>query len=129
MTGAGRDIGRACAVKLASEGANIVFNYFQKYNRRPKKKTVADIEAVGGKVIAVQGDLNKQEDVKEKLVDTAMEQFGSIDVLVNNTGGLVSRKKIAEMVGALANCHGFEPNKHLFDDECGSSAHDKRHNY
>jgi len=94
VTGAGRDIGRACAVKLASEGANIVFNYFQ--SAAGAEQTVADVEAVGGKAIAVQGDLNKQEDVK-KLVDTAMEQFGSIDVLVNNTGGLVSRKKVAEM--------------------------------
>ena len=94
VTGAGRDIGRACAVKLASEGAHIVFNYYQ--STAGAEKTVAEIEAIGGKVIAVQGDLNKQEDVN-KLVNTAMDQFGSIDVLVNNSGGLVSRKKIAEM--------------------------------
>jgi len=94
VTGAGRDIGRACAVKLASEGANIVFNYFQ--SEAGAKQTVAEIEAIGGKAVAVQGDLNKQEDVN-KLVNTAIESFGAIDVLVNNSGGLVARKKIAEM--------------------------------
>lgn len=94
VTGGGRDIGSAAAIKLASEGANIVINYFQ--SSAGAERTVATIQSAGGKAIAVQGDLNKQEDVT-KLIDTAIDNFGSIDVLVNNSGGLVSRKRIAEM--------------------------------
>lgn len=94
VTGGGRDIGAACAVKLASEGANIVVNYFA--SSKGAEATVAKIEAAGGKAIAVQGDLCKQDDV-DALVGKTIETFGSIDILVNNAGGIIARKKIAEM--------------------------------
>ncbi|MHA6325981.1 SDR family NAD(P)-dependent oxidoreductase [Roseivivax sp. CAU 1753] len=94
ITGGGRDIGRACAVKLASEGANIAINYFA--SSKGADETVKQIEAMGGKAIAVQGDLNKPADV-ETLVSRTVDAFGSIDVLVNNAGGLIERKTIAEM--------------------------------
>ena len=94
VTGGGRDIGRACAVKLASEGANVVVNYFA--SSAGADKTVAQIEAMGRNAIAVQGDLSKPEDV-DNLVAKTVETFGGIDVLVNNAGGLVERKTIAEM--------------------------------
>ena len=94
VTGGGRDIGSACAIKLASEGANLVINYFA--SSTGAEATVAKIEQQGGKAIAVQGDLNKPEDV-EALVSKAVETFGGVDILVNNAGGLIARKTIAEM--------------------------------
>ncbi len=94
VTGGGRDIGRACAVKLASEGANVAINYFA--SSAGAEETVKQIEAAGGKAIAVQGDLNKPEDV-DALVAATVQAFGSLDILVNNSGGLVARKTIAEM--------------------------------
>ncbi len=94
VTGGGRDIGRACAVKLASEGANVAINYFS--SSAGADKTVAEIVKNGGKAFAVQGDLNKPEDV-DALVAQTLETFGSLDILVNNAGGLIARKKIAEM--------------------------------
>ena len=94
VTGGGRDLGRACAVKLASEGANVAINYFASKARADE--TVAQIRALGGKAIAVQGDLSKPSDV-EALVASTVEAFGGIDVLVNNTGGLIARKSVAEM--------------------------------
>ena len=94
VTGAGRDIGAAVAIKLASEGANVAINYFS--SSKGADATVATIDAAGGKAIAVQGDLNKQADV-DTLVSKAVETFGSVDVLVNNAGGLIARKTIAEM--------------------------------
>ncbi|WP_424930288.1 SDR family NAD(P)-dependent oxidoreductase [Amaricoccus tamworthensis] len=94
VTGGGRDIGRACAVKLASEGANVAINYFA--SSAGAEQTVAEIEKLGGKAIAVQGDLSKAEDVAT-LVDATVKEFGAVDVLVNNAGGLISRKTIAEM--------------------------------
>lgn len=94
ITGAGRDIGAAVAKKLASEGANVAINYFS--SSEGAGKIVKEITDLGGKAIAVQGDLNKAADV-EALVAKTMGAFGSIDVLVNNTGGLIARKTIAEM--------------------------------
>ena len=94
ITGGGRDIGSAVAVKLAAEGANVAINYFA--SSKGADETVAKIEAAGGKAIAVQGDLNNQADV-DALIAKTMDAFGSIDVLVNNAGGLIARKKIVEM--------------------------------
>ncbi|WP_299701175.1 SDR family NAD(P)-dependent oxidoreductase [uncultured Tateyamaria sp.] len=94
VTGGGRDIGRAVAVKLASEGANVAINYFA--SSKGAEETVAQVEAVGGKAIAIQGDLNEATDV-DALVTKTVETFGGVDILVNNAGGLIARKTIAEM--------------------------------
>ncbi len=94
VTGAGRDIGRAVATKLASEGANVAINYFS--SSAGADQTVAEIEAAGGRAFAMQGDLNKKEDV-DALVSKTVQAFGSVDVLVNNAGGLIARKTVAEM--------------------------------
>jgi len=94
VTGGGRDIGAAVAIKLASEGANVAINYFA--SSKGADETVAKIEAAGGKAIALQGDLKNADDVNA-LVAKTVETFGGIEVLVNNAGGLVARKKVAEM--------------------------------
>ncbi|WP_353474541.1 3-oxoacyl-ACP reductase FabG [Salipiger sp. H15] len=94
VTGGGRDIGRACAVRLAQEGANIAINYFA--SAEGARETVAQVEAAGGRAIAVQGDLCKPEDV-EALLAATVEAFGGVDILVNNTGGLIARKNFREM--------------------------------
>ncbi|WP_421906279.1 SDR family NAD(P)-dependent oxidoreductase [Mameliella sp.] len=94
VTGGGRDIGRACAIKLASEGANVAINYFA--SSAGAEATVAEIERQGGKALAVQGDLNKPAEV-DALVSRTVEAFGVVDILVNNAGGLIARKTIAEM--------------------------------
>jgi len=94
VTGGGRDIGAAAAKKLAAEGANVALSYFE--SSKGADAVVADITAAGGKAIAVQADLNVQEGV-DKLVRATIDNFGSVDVLVNNAGGLVARKTLAEM--------------------------------
>ena len=94
ITGGGRDIGAAVAIKLASEGANVAINYFS--SSKGADETVATIEAAGGKAIAIQGDLNKQDEVNT-LVASTVETFGGLDILVNNSGGLIARKSIADM--------------------------------
>lgn len=94
ITGGGRDIGRAVALKLASEGANVAINYFA--SSAGADSAVAEIAAAGGNAIALQGDLNTQAGV-DALVGAAVAAFGSVDVLVNNTGGLIARKTFAEM--------------------------------
>ena len=94
VTGAGRDIGRACAMRLAEEGANVALNYFS--SSEGADSAVAEITAAGGKAFALQGDLNSQAGV-DALVAKTVAEFGGVDILVNNTGGLIARKTIAEM--------------------------------
>ena len=94
VTGGGRDIGRACALKLAAEGANVAINYFA--SSAGADATVAEITAAGGRAFAMQGDLKNVDDV-EALVAKTVEEFGGLNILVNNSGGLVARKKVAEM--------------------------------
>lgn len=94
VTGAGRDIGRACAMRLASEGANVALSYHA--SAAGAESAVAEIVKKGGKAIAVQADLSGQAGV-DALVGKTVEAFGGVDILVNNTGGLVERKKIMEM--------------------------------
>ncbi|MGV8988724.1 MAG: SDR family NAD(P)-dependent oxidoreductase [Cypionkella sp.] len=94
VTGGGRDIGRACAIRLAQEGANVAINYFS--SSAGADSAVAEITAAGGKAFALQGDLNTQAGV-DALVSKTLADFGGVDVLVNNTGGLIARKTIAEM--------------------------------
>ncbi len=94
VTGGGRDIGRACAMSLAAAGANVAINYFA--SSEGADSAVAEITAAGGRAFALQGDLQTQDGV-DALVNKTVAEFGSVDVLVNNSGGLIARKKISEM--------------------------------
>ncbi|MGH1575798.1 SDR family NAD(P)-dependent oxidoreductase [Planktotalea sp.] len=93
VTGAGRDIGAATALKLASEGARVAINYFA--SSAGADEVVSKIKANGGDAFALQGDLTQQEAVNA-LVNATVENFGGIDILVNNAGGLVARKTVAD---------------------------------
>jgi 3-oxoacyl-[acyl-carrier protein] reductase len=62
VTGGGRDIGRACAMRLAGEGANVAINYFS--SSSGADSAVEEIRANGGNAFALQGDLNTLEGVK-----------------------------------------------------------------
>ncbi len=83
VTGASRGIGRAIAVTLAGEGANVVVNYNA---RRDAADEVADaVRGFGVEALVVQADVGHANDV-DRLVSTALDQFKRIDVLVNNAG-------------------------------------------
>lgn len=94
VTGGGRDIGRACAMRLAAEGANVAINYFS--SSSGADSAVEEIRAKGGKAFTLQGDLNAADEV-QALVSKTVEAYGGIDILVNNAGGLIARKTISEM--------------------------------
>lgn len=94
VTGGGRDIGRACVMRLAKAGANVVINYHS--SSAGADSAVTEIEAAGGKAIALQGDMTSQADV-DALVAKTVESFGGIDILIHVTGGLVARKATAEI--------------------------------
>ncbi|MHA7776251.1 SDR family NAD(P)-dependent oxidoreductase [Roseibium sp. M-1] len=100
VTGGGRDIGRACAIRLAAAGANVAINYFS--SSTGADETVEAIQSAGGKAIAQHGDLNSESDA-HRLAAKTLDEFGGIDILVNNAGGLIARKTIADM--SLAHWH------------------------
>jgi 3-oxoacyl-[acyl-carrier protein] reductase len=83
VTGASKGIGAAIAKKLAEDGAAVVVNYAS--SKSGADAVVAAIEKSGGRAVAVQGDVSKAADAK-KIVDAAIEKFGKLDVLVNNSG-------------------------------------------
>lgn len=81
ITGGAKRIGREVALCLAQKGANLAINY--KSSKESAERVVAEIEGIGRKAVAVQGDVSRAEDAR-RLVDTVVAEFGSIDVLVNN---------------------------------------------
>ena len=83
VTGAAKGIGKAIALKLASLGANIVLNY--RSSEEKAIETENEIKALGVEVLRVKGDISNISDV-ENLINTAKENFGKIDIMVNNAG-------------------------------------------
>ncbi|MBO5515486.1 MAG: 3-oxoacyl-[acyl-carrier-protein] reductase [Schwartzia sp.] len=94
VTGASRGIGRAVALKLASEGAKVALNFAG--NEAAANEVRQEIEAAGGQAILVKADVANEAAVQEMVQKTA-DAFGRIDILVNNAGitrdGLLARMK------------------------------------
>lgn len=83
VTGASRGIGRAIAIELARQGADVLINYNQ--NRKAAREVQHAVEALGRKAVIIQVDIS---DLKahQKLLDTALDAFGKVDILINNAG-------------------------------------------
>ncbi|HYH94160.1 MAG TPA: 3-oxoacyl-[acyl-carrier-protein] reductase [Candidatus Saccharimonadales bacterium] len=83
VTGGSRGIGRAIAIRLATQGADVALSY--KGNAAAAAETTAAIEALGRRALAVQGDVSDSASA-ETVVKATLEAFGKIDILVNNAG-------------------------------------------
>jgi 3-oxoacyl-[acyl-carrier protein] reductase len=83
VTGGSRGIGRAVSFALAKQGARVAVNYAS--NARAAQEAVRQIEACGGRAVAIQGDVSKAEDAR-RLVDETMAAFEGLHILVNNAG-------------------------------------------
>ena len=94
VTGASRGIGRAIALALAAEGADVAVNYAG--SEAAAKEVAAEIEAMGRKAFVIQADIASTE-ASTAMVDAVVKEFGRVDVLVNNAGitrdGLLRRMK------------------------------------
>ena len=88
VTGGGRGIGQATSLRLAADGASVVVNDI---DDAPANETVALIEAAGGKAIACVANTVEMAQA-EGLVQTAVDTYGKIDIIVNNAG--VTRDKM-----------------------------------
>jgi len=91
ITGASRGIGKAIGLRLAKEGANIVIAS-KSVEENPKLggtifTAAAEMEAAGGKALAVQCDI-RFEDQVQNVVDKAIATFGGIDILINNASAI-----------------------------------------
>src|SRR3978361_762759 len=93
VTGAGRTIGRAIALTLAEGGASILVN--ARSNRAEADAVAHEIESAGGKALVHIGDVADAKSVQAR-ADSAVKQFGRIDILVNNAA-LRREKPFAEM--------------------------------
>ncbi len=87
VTGAAKRIGRAVAVRLATEGADVVVHYNR--SKSEADEAVAEIEKLGRKGVALQADLCSLADIKRLFQRTA-EQFGRLDILVNSAANFLS---------------------------------------
>jgi 3-oxoacyl-[acyl-carrier protein] reductase len=95
VAGGGRDIGKEVSLKLASEGARIVVNYFS--SEQQAKEIAKRIVDEGGDAIAVKADVTKSDEVVA-LLEASKKAFGNeVHILVNVTGGMVARKLLNDM--------------------------------
>lgn len=83
VTGSSRGIGKACAIRLAEKGFDIVINYNS--SKEAADKVKEEITDLGGRAIAVQADTSDLKQVQD-MFRTAFKEFGRLDVLVNNAG-------------------------------------------
>jgi 3-oxoacyl-[acyl-carrier protein] reductase len=84
VTGGSRGLGRAIAVALAQQGADVAVNY--RGNAEAAAEVVTQIRSLGRAAIAIQGDTSAGRDACEAIVKSAIDEFGRVDILVNNAG-------------------------------------------
>ena len=83
ITGGSKGIGTAIAERLGKEQMNVVVNYHS--DEEGAKEVVEEIKAQGSKALAVQADVGTEEGVEE-LLNAALEEFGGLDLWINNAG-------------------------------------------
>jgi len=94
VTGSGRGIGRAIALNMARQGANIVVN---DVNLENAQKVVKEIEALGAQAITVKADVTEETQVNA-MIASCIDRFGRLDILVNNAG-IIQTLPVTEITG------------------------------
>ncbi|RZL89442.1 MAG: SDR family oxidoreductase [Variovorax sp.] len=108
VTGSGRGIGQAIAMKLASEGARLVINDL---DAEPANETVELLRKSGAEAVACVGNVSAP-DFAERYIKTAMDNFKGIDIIVNNAGFTwddVIQRMTDEQWHAIMDCHMTAP--------------------
>ncbi|UVL43246.1 SDR family oxidoreductase [Pseudomonas sp. B21-040] len=108
VTGSGRGIGRSVALQLAAYGAKVVVNDL---DAAPAEEVVAEIRNAGGEAVACVGSVTTA-DFAERFVQTAVQNYGAIDIIINNAGYTwdnVIQKMTDEQWYAIIDCHLTAP--------------------
>lgn len=108
VTGSGRGIGREIALKLAKAGARVVVNDI---DTEPAAETAAEVRALGADALCCNGDVSAA-DFGSRAVQTAIEGFGGLDIIVNNAGYTwdgVIQKMSDEQFQAMLDVHVMAP--------------------
>ncbi|KAI7724684.1 hypothetical protein M8C21_004561 [Ambrosia artemisiifolia] len=130
VTGASRGIGKAVALALGKAGCKVLVNYAR--SSKEAEEVCKEIEASGGEALTFGGDVSKEEEVAS-MIKTAVDAWGTVDVLVNNAGitrdGLMMRMKLSQwqevidlnLTGVfLCSCQNYD------EEENGSHSHEGR---
>ncbi|HZL66294.1 MAG TPA: SDR family NAD(P)-dependent oxidoreductase, partial [Candidatus Limnocylindrales bacterium] len=96
VTGGNSGIGKAVALELANQGANIVIDYIS--HPEATEELEQQIVALGDQAIGVEADVSKVADL-QKLIDTAVARLGRVDIMVNNAG-IETRTSVLETTEA-----------------------------
>ncbi len=94
ITGSDSGIGQATAIEFAKEGANVVITWHT--DKEGAEKTLKGVEKAGQKGIIIKVDVSEEKEVEE-MFDTALEKFGTIDILMNNAGIDASGTKVENL--------------------------------
>lgn len=108
VTGSGRGIGQAIALKMAKEGARVVVNDL---DEAPALETIEKIREIGGEAVPCVGNVAAP-DFGDRFVHTAIESFGGLDIIINNAGYTwdgVIQKMTDEQWYAIIDCHLTAP--------------------
>jgi 3-oxoacyl-[acyl-carrier protein] reductase len=100
VTGASTGIGAATAIRLSRCGVKVAINYF--HSETDARKVAASVKSHGGSGLVLQADVRDAAQVERMVADT-LREFGRIDILINNAGGLPKRVPVLEMDDALWN--------------------------
>ena len=105
VTGGASNIGRAISLTFAREGANVVV---VDWDDAQAQKVINEIEATGGKALAIKTDVTNWEQV-QAMVNKALSEFGQVDILVNSVGGTFDQYFMEELQREVVQDHKYEP--------------------
>ncbi len=95
VTGSGRGIGRAIALRLAQDGADLVINFMR--NQNPAEEVASLIREIGQRAVVVQANVAKSEDV-DRLFEVVDREYGGLDIFINNAASGFNRPIMEQKV-------------------------------
>ena len=96
ITGGDSGIGRAVAIAFAREGADVLISYLDDVEDKDAQETASYVEKAGQKAVLLKGDIRSEEHCKA-IISKAVEEFGQLDILVNNAAFQMAHKELQEI--------------------------------